>query len=87
MFFEDTKLTETVFVPPIETITSVEVGVHVIMAGLAGRRGSDSGVGAEDDHGRGETLARSTTAETSAMRTEPTTRIVRLRAGWFILSF
>ena len=87
MFFEDTKLTETVFDSPGETIVSVEVGVHAIMARFAGKGTGDSEVGAEADDGRGETLARSTTAETSAMRTEPTTRIVRLRAGWFILSF
>jgi hypothetical protein len=87
MFFEDTKLTETVFVSPGETIASVEVGVHVIMAGLAGRDAGDSGVGAEDDDGQGETLARSTTAETSARRTAPAIRTVRLRVGSFILSF
>jgi hypothetical protein len=87
MFFEDTKLTETVFDSPGETIASIDVGVHVIMAGLAERATGDSGVGAEGDDGQGETLARSTTAETSASRTVATTRTARLRVGELILSF
>jgi hypothetical protein len=83
MFFDDTKLTETVCVSPGETIASVEVGVHVIMAGFAGRGGG----AAEGDTGRGETVARRSTEQTSAKRTGITTTTARLRLGWLILSF
>jgi hypothetical protein len=46
VFFEDTKLTDTVLVPPGETIISVEVGVQLIMAGFAG-----AGTGADVEAG------------------------------------
>jgi len=48
MFLEAMNVTETLFVTPGETITSVEVGVQVIIAGLAGAGIGGTGANSAD---------------------------------------